>query len=251
MPDVVDDAVFVLEGLCGLRVGPLVDEPDLEPFVQEGHHLKALDHRLGAELDLLEDARVRPEGNGRAGPSAWRGPGHLELAPRFAAVFELQDVVVAVAIDLEHQSRGERVDDGHPDPVQSPRHLVAAALPELAPGVEGGQHHLGGSPVLELLVGAGRDPSPVVAFPYPPVREKGDVDAGGVPGHCLVDRVVHDLPDEVVETGRPGRADVHPGTLPDRIEPLEHGDVVGLVRAFSCGRLAFCLQRHRRALSTP
>src|SRR5262249_33931405 len=60
----------------------------------------------------------------------------------------------------------------------------------------------------------------------------------GVNGHLddvvvardgLVDRVDHDLLHEVVEAADPGRADVHPGAQTDRLEPFEHGDVLGRV----------------------
>ena len=42
----------------------------------------------------------------------------------------------------------------------------------------------------------------------------------------LVDGVVDDLVDEVVEAARAGRADVHPGPQPDRLEALEDRDVL-------------------------
>ena len=54
-----------------------------------------------------------------------------------------------------------------------------------------------------------------------------DVDALAVAGQGFVDRVVDDLPDAVHETAGIGRADVHAGTLADRLEPLEHLKVMG------------------------
>src|SRR4029450_3202460 len=45
-----------------------------------------------------------------------------------------------------------------------------------------------------------------------------------VTGERLVDGVVHNLPDEVVQTTLAGRADVHARTLADRLEAFEHGD---------------------------
>ena len=85
----------------------LVAEADLETLVEKSHHLEALDHCLGPELDLLEDGRVRPEGHGGAGPAARRLAGHLELAGRLAALGEFDLVVVAVAVDVQW-SRTER-----------------------------------------------------------------------------------------------------------------------------------------------
>jgi hypothetical protein len=50
------------------------------------------------------------------------------------------------------------------------------------------------------------------------------IDGGGVAGHRLVDRVVDDLPDEVVEPAPVGRADVHARATTDRLEALEDLD---------------------------
>ena len=56
---VVDDAAGVLVGLLGLTTRSLVDEADLEVRVEERHDLQALDHRLGAEIDFVEDRSGR------------------------------------------------------------------------------------------------------------------------------------------------------------------------------------------------
>ena len=53
-----------------------------------------------------------------------------------------------------------------------------------------------------------------------------DLDRVVVARHRLVDGVVDDLVDEVVEAARAGRADVHPGPEPDRLEAFEDGDVL-------------------------
>ena len=52
----------------------------------------------------------------------------------------------------------------------------------------------------------------------------------GMAGHGLVDGVVHDLPDEVVQATDVGRADVHAGSAPHRIQALEDLDGVRGVR---------------------
>ena len=70
-----------------------------------------------------------------------------------------------------------------------------------------------------------RDAAAVVDDPAAAVGQQGDVDAGAVAGHGLVDGVVDDLPDEVVQAGRTGGADVHAGPLADRIEALEDLDI--------------------------
>ena len=94
---------------------------------------------------------------------------------------------------------------------------------------------------LLLRIDVGGDPPAVVDDPAPAVGEQGDVDPGAVAGHGLVDRVVHDLPDQVVQPARTGRADVHAGPLADRLEALQDGHVAGAVAARTSRTVAFVL----------
>ena len=56
-----------------------------------------------------------------------------------------------------------------------------------------------------------------------------DLDVRGMAGHRLVDRVVDDLPHEVMQAADVGRADVHARPTPDGLEALEDLDGVGAV----------------------
>ena len=58
-----------------------------------------------------------------------------------------------------------------------------------------------------------------------------DLDARGKAVDRLVDRVVEDLPEQVVVAGRTCAADIHGRPLANRIEPFEDGDVAGGVVA--------------------
>jgi len=247
--DVVDDPVLVLEGLGQLPVGSLVRETDLESLVQEGHDLEALGDRLSPELDLLEDARVGPERDGGARSSLRRRTGDLQLADGLAPVLELEDVVVAVAVDLEQQPGGQGVDHRDPHAVETPGDLVAATLAELSPGMEHREHDLGRRLTLVLLHRARGDPTTVVGHTHAAVGQERDVDAVAVPRHRLVDSIVDHLPHQVVEPRRPRRPDVHAGALADRVQTLQHRDVGGVVRGLTGTAVDFVLQRHRRALS--
>ena len=73
-------------------------------------------------------------------------------------------------------------------------------------------------------------PRPLSSTPAAAVGQQRDDDARAVAGHRLVDGVVDDLPDEVVEAGQAGGADVHARALAHRVEPLEDLDVLGAVR---------------------
>ena len=72
-------------------------------------------------------------------------------------------------------------------------------------------------------------PRPSSSTWQPPSAQQGDVDAGAVAGHRLVDGVVDDLPDQVVQALQAGGADVHARALADRVEALEDLDVLGVV----------------------
>ena len=139
-------------------------------------------------------------------------------------------VRLAVAVDLEHDARRQRVHDRHADAVQAARDLVAAAA-ELAARVQRGHHDLGRRLALVLRVLVDRDAAAVVGDAHAAVGQQRHVDARADAGHRLVDRVVDDLPDQVVQAGRAGRTDVHARPFAHRIEALEHLDVLGGVVA--------------------
>ena len=116
-----------------------------------------------------------------------------------------------------------------PDAVQPAGDRVARAA-ELAAGVQHGQDDLDGRPTLALDDADG-DAAAVVDDADTPVGLQRHLDVVAVPGERLVDRVVHDLVHQVVQTTRTGRADVHARTLADRLETLEDGDGAGVVAA--------------------
>ena len=108
------------------------------------------------------------------------------------------------------------------------RHLVGLGI-ELAPCVEGGEDRRDRG-LTGLLMGGDRDPTTVVADADTAVGEQGHVDACAVPGHRLVDGVVHDLPDEVMEPLGSRGSDVHRWTTPHRFETLEDLNGIGFIR---------------------
>ena len=119
VPDEVLDPSGVAVGDRLLVAGAFVLEADLEPSLEERHHLQALQDRLCAELDLVEDRRIRPERHRRPGPVAGRRAGHQQRAGGFAAVDERHLVAVAAAVDLQLEPGREGVHDGNPDAVES------------------------------------------------------------------------------------------------------------------------------------
>ena len=129
--------------------------------------------------------------------------------------------------------------------MQAAGDLVAAALAELAAGVQDGEHDLEGGLVL-LLHLRDRDAAAVVDDRDRVVRVDRHRDRVAVAGERLVHRVVHDLVDEVVQPADAGRADVHARTLADGLEALEDRDVLGVV-----ARLAAVRSLGRRCSRVP
>ena len=223
--DVGVDAVEVGLTVVGGGVGhPLVDQVDAQALVEEGVLLEAGADRLVVVLDGLEDVGVGPVGDGGAGAV---GLLHHLQRPDGHAVVEGHPEGVALLAHADVEPGRQRVDDRGADTVQATGHLVATAA-ELAAGVQLGEHELDGADALGR-VHVGGDAAPVVLDPDRAVLHQGDVDGVGVAGEGLVDRVVDDLPHQVVQAALAGGADVHAGALADRLEPLEDGDRAGVV----------------------
>ena len=66
------------------------------------------------------------------------------------------------------------------------------------------------------------------------VLAQHDLNLGAVASQSLIDRIVHHLIDQVMQSPRPGGADVHPRTLTDGFETLQHLNLFGAI-----GRLYF------------
>ena len=201
----------------------LVVERDGDAAVQEGELAQALGERVEAVLDRLEDLRVRLERD--LGPALLRRAGELERGRGRAALVRLL-VDLAVAPDLEIERLRQRVHDRHADAVQAARHLVAVVV-ELAAGVQHGQHDFRGRLAAGVLIDG--NAAAVVDDGDRIVDVERDVHLVAVAGERLVDRVVDDLVDQVMESRRTGRADVHRGTLAHGLETLEDLDLVRAV----------------------
>ncbi len=180
MLDEVDDAAVVLEGrACVSASGRSSTKRISRPLLRNAM-ICSRSRTVWARNSISSKIDgVGPEGHGGAGAPPGRRAGDLELAHRLAAVLELQDVVLAVAVDLEDQPGRQGVDDRDADAVETARDLVALAA-ELAAGVQHGEHDLGRRLSLGYF-GWGRRgcPAPLSATRHAAVGQQGDVDLGG------------------------------------------------------------------------
>ena len=111
--------------------------------------------------------------------------------------------------------------------MQAARDLIAAAA-EFAARVQDRKDHRDRGQA-GLVLDAHRDTAPVVRDADHVAGQDHHVDLVAVPGQRFVDRIVHDLIDQMVQAARPGGADVHARALPDSLQPLQHLDLVFVV----------------------
>ena len=183
--------------------------------------------RQGREIvdSGLEDVGVCPEGDCRAGVIG--GTTLLKLGLRNAMLVALAvDRLVALYLDIK--TSGERVDDGDTDAMQTAGHRVAATA-ELSAGVQDSENYLNGRFLLDRML-IDRNTAPVVDHTDAAVSEEGYDDVGRIAGHCLIDRVVDDLVDQVMQSALARGADVHAGALANSVEAFENGNRAGVVR---------------------
>ena len=125
--------------------------------------------------------------------------------------------------------------------MQTARHLVAVVV-ELAAGVEHREHDFGRRLAAVVLVD--RNAAAVVDDGDRAVDVNRDVDLIAEAGQRLVDRVVDDFVDEMMQSGRPGRPDVHRRPQADGFEAFENLDLVGgIVRHIGGGSMAVVARR--------
>ena len=127
--------------------------------------------------------------------------------------------------------------------MQAAGHLVAAA-PELAAGVQHGEHHRhGGDP--QLFVHAHRDAPAIVPHRHDVPRQHIHLDMGAVTRQSLVDGVIHDLIYQMMQPPRPGGADIHARAFADGFQPLQHLDLAFVIRGvFRAHHAVFQFQIH-------
>src|SRR5262249_54297357 len=144
----------------------------------------------------------------------------LEAARRLAAAEGLLPLR-ALALHLCDELLGERVHDRRADAVEPARMEVVRRL-ELAARVQRREDQLERR-LLVLLVLVDRDSAAVVDDgARRAILVKRHLDLVGVLVHRLVDRVVDDLPEEMMQARRVDAADVHAGPLADRLEAFQN-----------------------------
>ena len=88
-----------------------------------------------------------------------------------------------------------------------------------------------------LLVHPDRDTTAVIPYGTCAIRRQCHPYISAVSCQMLIDRVIHDLVDQVIETTRAHRTDVHTRSHTDRLQPLEDRNtrrIILLCHTHSC-----------------
>ena len=64
------------------------------------------------------------------------------------------------------------------------------------------------------------------------VCQEAEINSMRITRHCFVERVIHNLPNKMVQTVRTGRSNVHSWTLSDRIQSFQNNDIFSSVFFF-------------------
>ncbi|OPX72285.1 MAG: hypothetical protein A4E38_00659 [Methanoregulaceae archaeon PtaB.Bin108] len=112
--------------------------------------------------------------------------------------------------------------------MQTPGDLVRV-LVEFSSGMKDGEHHLECAfPV--LLHPVDRDPPPVILNSHGTVPVDAHPDMVAVSCKCFVDRIIHNLVDEMMEPACIGTPDVHGRAFPYWLQTLQYRDMRCIVR---------------------
>ena len=179
-----------------------------------------------------EDRFVRPEEH-RSPPPAKR-PHLLELR-RWLPALEPLLPLVPVPMNRRHQLGRQRIDHRRPHPMQpaAPRITLVREFPAR---VQRGENDLKRR-LLVLGVQVDRNAPPVVRNRQrAAILVQRDDDPIAFLGEILVDRVIDNLPEQVMQTADIDPADVHRRPLPHGLQPFQNLDITRAVRRFPGSR---------------
>ena len=160
-------------------------------------------------------------------------PARVDLArPGILAALIALLIVRVILENVHDQPFGERVYDRRAHAVQAAGIGVVLVV-ELAARVQLRVDHLDRR-YAQLRVNVHGDAAAVVGHGAGAVPAQRDGDLVGIAVGGLVDGVVDDLPDQMVQAARAGRADVHAGAHTHRVQSLEHLYVAGLIFLSVC-----------------
>lgn len=207
---------------------------DLDAAEQIGLGASHLEQALRLECRLgTEDIGIRLEADG--GAAAVIDPAEVfELALGMASL-ETHPIELLAARDFDLEPRGQGVDHGDADAVQTAGSLVNLGV-ELAAGVQRAHDDFERGLLGKFRMRIDGNAAAVVGHGQKTVGFEFDLDERRMAREGLVHAVVDHLGEQMVQRLFVGAADIHAGAAADRLEPFEDFDVGGGVAGFGVGR---------------
>ena len=195
----------------------LVDKRDGQALVQESHFLQATLDGVEIKIDGLENLRIRPKTHRRTSAA---GISALNEFFRHRALKVLIPVL-AIALNRGFHARRQSIDDGNTHAVQTTGDRIRIGI-ELTAGVQLRHHNLHRGRARGMH--RDRNTTAIVSNLHAAVGKQAHLHLGGITRHGLVDRVINNLPNQVVQAAHAGRTDIHTGALTDRFQALQDGN---------------------------
>ena len=140
---------------------------------------------------------------------------------------------MTVLANLNLQPCRESINNRRTNAVQTAGNLIAAAT-ELAASMQNGIYNSDCGKT-SLLLYTDRDTASIILYVDDITRQDLYIDAVAVAGKRFVDRIIHDLVDEVVQAAWTGGTDVHTRAFPDSFQTFENLDLVrAVIRIHMC-----------------
>ena len=177
---------------------------------------------------FLKNLRIRQELDLRSGLSCLTNHRQKtidQLNRRDAALIRIvMDLSILIYIDL--QMRREGIDNRRTDTVQTAARLVRIVV-KLAARVQGREHD--SLRCHALFMHLHRNTASIVPDGAGSVRLQRHADLGTGARQVLIDRVVHDLIDQVIQSLRSHTSYIHTRTLTDSLQPLQNRYAVRII----------------------
>src|SRR5690554_853633 len=127
---------------------------------------------------------------------------------------------LTLPLHLCNQQCGKGVDAGYPYTVQAAGHLIGV-LVKLTPGMEHRHYYLQGRFVF-FLIDSCRNASPIILYRNRIVFMDNHIDTITIASYCLVNRVVHHLINQVMQTFGTGITDIHGRPFTNSLQTLKY-----------------------------
>ena len=202
----------------------LVRETQPQPGIEVGHLPKTGSQYLVFKLRRFENSIVRPEGDGRS--RAIRFTNYFNFPKGFAnTVLLLKNLALAMYF-YPHIGR-QCIDAGNTHAVQTSRYLIGVFI-KLAPCVQHRHDHLQGR-LIQLFVHTRGNTAPIVSDRDRIIRMDHKIYVCTITRQVLIDRVIDDLPYQMVESLGICTSNIHARPLAHGFEPFECRNITGIV----------------------